>query len=449
MNESHSILFKKKAKTTPLRHKFNYAIYSLIFCFGLILFFQFHPNSNEEFQPEETPNTPKETDFYFFDQFGEKYNIFAKDIHGAAQNREYLNEEIADETIEKLKTLPDDEENEEGEEEHYSGAIEGFFTTLREKISNSNQTYTPEDQEEEKKEEKSESESEEKELVGKRYRDIGRYLLKEPPNIDVKSKEVGVHIIKSYKSCKTPRGYTIDHGESVVAYKQDPNSYDDCNLERRYCYDGKLSGTFKEKSCKVNTKYTYYQKTFVAYHTNEKSDIIQPEKQPLYTEENYPTNKHGVEEVLDREPVHEHTDYSKSESTLSKEKPEVEQETFHHSNCVAPRGEKVKHGQFVKAYRHKNGFNDYPCEVQIRLCTNGTLEGTYQNDYCMHRNTSYLDRLDGYPNRESLAGQKITGKKLEYILSLRKQETEYQKEEVGHFKTPLRDQLLDFLDQES
>ena len=450
-DETHSLLWERKYKVQKIRFKLNFFIYSLIFCFGVILFFQFHPNSNEEFQPEEKENIQKETEFFFFDQFWEKYNVFEKNVHGAPLERKYLYEEIAEETIQKLER--EDEHftsNDKNENYWYeSGKVELFFQDIRENIASIGEKIN--EHQRKKGEENSdwdEREDKDNNLIGKRYRDIGRYLLVDNPNIPVEEKEVGIHLIPNYRQCMTPRGYKIDHWESIIAYKQDKNTYDDCNLERRYCYDGKLSGTFTEKSCKVNSKYSYYEKTFVSYYTNQKSDLIQSEKQPQYREENYKTNKHGIEEILDVKPVHQITDYYTTEPTVREEKSEIEQHSFQHENCRAPWGEKVNHWQFVKAYKHKNGFSDYPCEVQIRLCVDWELEWTYQYDSCYGWNTSYLDRLDGYPTRWSMDLKPLTGKKLEYVNNLRKIESEYEKIEEGHFKTPLRDKILDLLDEE-
>jgi hypothetical protein len=58
----------------------------------------------------------------------------------------------------------------------------------------------------------------------------------------------------------------------------------------------------------------------------------------------------------------------------------------------------VQAGQFVKAYRFKNGFTDIPCKVQLRLCVNGELEGNYNEATCQPWETSYEDFLNGYMN---------------------------------------------------
>lgn len=117
----------------------------------------------------------------------------------------------------------------------------------------------------------------------------------------IKFEEKGVHIIPDYKSCATPWGYSLQHGGSILAYQQDFATPDTCNIERRFCWDGKLSGTFGQQSCSVNTAYSYFQEQFVSYNTKEKSDFIQPSATPSYTAENLAngTTKRGIDEVVD------------------------------------------------------------------------------------------------------------------------------------------------------
>jgi hypothetical protein len=135
-DETHSLLLQRKAQAKKTRFKFTSFIYSLVFCFGLILFFQFHPNSNEEFQPEEVENLKKETDFYFFDQFGEKYNLFEENIHGVSKTWEYLYEDLAEETIEALKEKDDHSAAMmENIGNYESGKVENFFNEVRENIT--------------------------------------------------------------------------------------------------------------------------------------------------------------------------------------------------------------------------------------------------------------------------------------------------------------------------
>lgn len=61
----------------------------------------------------------------------------------------------------------------------------------------------------------------------------------------------------------------------------------------------------------------------------------------------------------------------------------------------------------MKAYRFRNGFSDIPCQVQIRLCADGELEGTYQYASCQPWDTSYEDFLNGYMNAEQPSPQRL------------------------------------------
>jgi hypothetical protein len=92
------------------------------------------------------------------------------------------------------------------------------------------------------------------------------------------------------------------------------------------------------------------------------------------------------------------TSWGDAKDALNSPAKEVEQTQRPYPNCLTPRGETVKHGQFVKAYKHKNGFNDAPCEVQLRTCAVGKLEGNYSQLYCRSRDISYIDWLNGIPN---------------------------------------------------
>jgi hypothetical protein len=221
------------------------------------------------------------------------------------------------------------------------------------------------------------------------------------------------------------------------------NTPDTCNIERRFCQDGKISGTFTQQSCTVNTQYSYHQEQFVAYNTNEKSEFIQPSKTPGNTAEAIAQgrNKQGVDEIIST-PNQPGTTRGKSESSLTDSTPEIEQTQRSYPDCKTPRGELVKHGQFVKAYKHKNGFNDAPCEVQLRTCVVGTLEGTYEQLSCRHRDTSYIDRLNNYPTRESGYSQE----KMRRIKQIRESETNYQKEYGNTLISETLDKILRIID---
>lgn len=56
------------------------------------------------------------------------------------------------------------------------------------------------------------------------------------------------------------------------------------------------------------------------------------------------------------------------------------------------------HGHFVKAYKAPLGLIDMPCEVELRLCSNGVLKGYFANRTCTFKNMTYRDYLVGNPN---------------------------------------------------
>lgn len=61
----------------------------------------------------------------------------------------------------------------------------------------------------------------------------------------------------------------------------------------------------------------------------------------------------------------------------------------------------------MKAYRFKNGFSDIPCQVQIRVCADGSLEGNYQHATCQPWDTSYEDFLNGYMHSQEPSPQRL------------------------------------------
>lgn len=60
--------------------------------------------------------------------------------------------------------------------------------------------------------------------------------------------------IFEYQSCLSPRGYEMEHGASVLAYQQRSDTPNICNIQRRSCFNGKLSGTFTQRSCDETIK---------------------------------------------------------------------------------------------------------------------------------------------------------------------------------------------------
>ena len=222
------------------------------------------------------------------------------------------------------------------------------------------------------------------------------------------SKESGITIIEDYKDCMTPWWYKIHHWESVLAYKQMEDSIDICNIERRFCWKWKLSGTYTQQWCSVNKNYTYEQWWDVKVVTKEnwKNNSKWDNRQNSNESNTAKSNENWWSFVFDR-PNKPYTNFKDSSNNIRFENSWVEQTTRTYEDCIAPRGERVKHWQFIQAFKHENWFSDAPCEAQIRLCTMWELMWTYTESTCKTRDTSFIDRVNGSPTRKTYSEEKL------------------------------------------
>jgi hypothetical protein len=224
-----------------------------------------------------------------------------------------------------------------------------------------------------------------------------------------KNNSSGVTIIGDFADCMTPWWYKIDHGDSVLAYQQMDNAPNICNIERRFCRNGKLSWTYTQQWCSVNKNYTYEKWGEAVVNTGNDSsknnwrewDVKQnPDwsvtvNKPLWT----------WSFVFDRPSQTSTPEYHVSDNVKVDE--EIEQTKRAHRDCTAPWWEKVKHGQFVQAFKHANWFTDAPCEMQIRLCSMWNLMGAYTESTCKTRETSFIDWVNWYPYWDKSSNEKI------------------------------------------
>jgi len=87
----------------------------------------------------------------------------------------------------------------------------------------------------------------------------------------------------------------------------------------------------------VNTKYTYYQKKFVAYNTDEKSPLIQPEQRKKFNDHNFPQDPDDVETFIHDVPVYQTTEFLEGGTIYRDEEDEVEQRNHKGHSCRTPR----------------------------------------------------------------------------------------------------------------
>lgn len=91
-------------------------------------------------------------------------------------------------------------------------------------------------------------------------------------------------------SCKTPWGYEIEDGDSVLAYEQRADATFVCNIQRRTCQNGKLSGNFVQKSCDEGKKGNIQTLPFLTLNDESSIDeelqgkVSQQERERKYLE---------------------------------------------------------------------------------------------------------------------------------------------------------------------
>ena len=214
-----------------------------------------------------------------------------------------------------------------------------------------------------------------------------------------------VTIIDDYADCMTPRWYKIEHWDSVLAYKQLDNAPDICNIERRYCRNGKLSWTYTQQWCTVNKNYTYDLR-WEAEVSQEQKEIKWWARQNPDWSVTVKNNEVWWSFVFDR-PNRSSTEFWYSDDNIREESEWIDQTKRPERGCTTPRWEKVQHGQIIPAYKHANWFSDAPCESQIRLCSMWRLMWSFTESSCKTRDTSFIDWVNGSPTRKTYSKEKL------------------------------------------
>jgi hypothetical protein len=190
-------------------------------------------------------------------------------------------------------------------------------------------------------------------------------------------------------SCTTAWGEKVQNQDFVLAYQQRSDVNSLCNVQKRYCSNGKLTGTYTQKSCKEDLKYSYTKITPTAENDpNYVDPFIQP-SDPSLNWAKFDTN---WKIISTSKPVDTWSDSGKS-PTVSTGPYVTQTATTTSNSCTTPWWEKVPFGKFVKAYKSSVWLIDMPCDVEIRLCTKAWLKGSFKQSSCTYKNMTYSDYL--------------------------------------------------------
>lgn len=259
-----------------------------------------------------------------------------------------------------------------------------------------------------------------------------------------------INILPDYKNCTSPRWYTIVHWDSVLAYQQIEDAPRICNIERRFCRDGKLSGKYTQQWCYTNSN---------SYQNIQQWDIrYEYDVQPTTKWNNWSnstnkqwwkrTNKWLTIDVkplwtwsfaFDRPSQSFTNNLGPSDNVVVD--PEVEQTSRPTRDCITPWGEEVKHWQFIQAFKHANWFNDAPCQTQFRLCSMWNLMWTYTESSCKPRDTSFIDWINWSPTWETYSQEK-----LEWVKKLIEYEQFYDRDYKRFTNSEALDKIMNILD---
>lgn len=229
-----------------------------------------------------------------------------------------------------------------------------------------------------------------------------------------------INTLPDYADCTTPRWYKISHWESVLAYKQIDNIPNICNIEKRICWNWKLSWTYSQQWCSINNNQTNTNqntsqdtsKTTDSYKNNQNSYIHNSDPTiKLNTRQNkdWSVSVYKAETewsfIFDK-PSNTSTEFHHWNDNI-KTYGSVQQTKEKHANCITPWWEEVLHGQLVQAFKHANWFYDIPCETQIRLCSMWKLDGSYSQESCKLWESSFYNRFNWGTNKDKYYENKI------------------------------------------
>lgn len=182
------------------------------------------------------------------------------------------------------------------------------------------------------------------------------------------------------KSCRTPWGTTVKHGDYIRAYKYTSAPWSDgCEGEVRYCHNGILDGSYWNKSCRLvqpTYQWCYGRQCGTNNWWNSCSlprwgSIANGQSVVAYTRING-------------------TCYSETRScsngwlqwSYGMQYCNNDNNNRYYQSCALPRWGSISHGQSVEAYSSTSS----PCYKEVRRCYNWTLNGSYGYSYCNQYN---------------------------------------------------------------
>lgn len=194
-------------------------------------------------------------------------------------------------------------------------------------------------------------------------------------------------VILEKKNCKTTWWEIVEHWDFILAYQQRKDVDNLCDVQRRFCNNWKLSGTYNQESCKEHTLYSYLRPEVVSYTQKPVDPLVQPWSPSLSGAD---FDVHGkidwkTEPIDTRWPAGS----GKKPNTSN-----TNQLPLSNNICNTPWWEKLKDWQIVKAYKSSVGLIDLPCEVEIRLCVGWQLKWSFVHQSCDFVQLTYSDYLN-------------------------------------------------------
>ena len=200
----------------------------------------------------------------------------------------------------------------------------------------------------------------------------------------------------AYENCVSPRGTTVSHGDSIIAYAQRSDDPGTCNVQRRVCTDGTLNGSYEQSSCKEYLWVNPETQEVVTYNTPTIDPAIQPQSisKTNRSSSNFSSSLPNSSSRSSGGPAPSNTVPTRNNQPVTTRT--SSSTSWDGSVCATPRWEEVRNGQFVKAYRSDKGFSNMPCEVELRYCVQTRLDWAFQYPSCQHYDIAVEDYLQGH-----------------------------------------------------